>query len=111
MRHRTPSAAIANGLVYLPEERKKEGIFPLLSVTENICIATLKRFFAVYGLRWGEMLKAGREYIRQLAIRTQTPETPIKNLSGGNQQKAILARWLPSNCRVLILDEPTAAST
>ena len=107
VRHRTPSAAIANGLVYAPEERKKEGIFPLLSVTENICIATLMRFLAVYGLRRGEMEKAGREYIRQLAIRTQTPQTPIKNLSGGNQQKAILARWLLSNCRVLILDEPT----
>ena len=59
VRHRTPSAAIANGLVYAPEERKKEGIFPLLSVTENICIATLMRFLAVYGLRRGEMEKAG----------------------------------------------------
>ena len=107
VRHRTPSAAIANGLVYLPEERKKEGIFPLLSVTENICIATLMRFFSVYGLRRGEMVKAGKEYIRQLAIRTHTPQTPIRNLSGGNQQKAILARWLLSKCRVLILDEPT----
>ena len=107
VRHRTPSAAIANGLVYLPEERKKEGIFPLLSVTENICIATLRRFLAFYGLRWGEMLKAASDYIRRIAIRTQTPKTPIKNLSGGNQQKAILARWLLSKCRILILDEPT----
>jgi ribose transport system ATP-binding protein len=53
------------------------------------------------------MSKAGSDYIRRIAIRTQTPKTPIKNLSGGNQQKAILARWLLSKCRVLILDEPT----
>lgn len=106
-RHRNPADAILNGLVYLPEERKKEGIFPLLSVTENICIAAFNRFLAFYGLRRGEMLKAGAEYIRRLAIRTQTPQTPLRNLSGGNQQKTILARWLLSKCRILILDEPT----
>lgn len=87
MRHRSPAAAILNGLVYLPEERKKEGIFPLLSVTENICIATLKRFLTFYGLRHGEMLKAGAEYIRPLSIRTRTPQTPLRNLSGGKSTK------------------------
>jgi ribose transport system ATP-binding protein len=53
------------------------------------------------------MFKAASDYIRRMAIRTQTPQTPIKNLSGGNQQKTILARWLLSKCRILILDEPT----
>ncbi|HEY5952734.1 MAG TPA: sugar ABC transporter ATP-binding protein [Terrimicrobiaceae bacterium] len=107
IRHRTPADAILNGLVYLPEERKKEGIFPLLSVTENICIASLKEFLAAYGLRRGQMLKTAVEYMRRLTIRAQTPRMPLKNLSGGNQQKTILARWLLSNCRILILDEPT----
>ena len=107
VRHRRPADAIANELVYLPEERKREGIFPLLSVTENICIASLARFLSFFGLRWGEMTKTGAEYIRRIAIRTDTPQTPIMNLSGGNQQKVILARWLLSKCRILILDEPT----
>jgi ribose transport system ATP-binding protein len=107
VRHRTPSTAIANGLVYLPEERKREGIFPLLSVTENICISALRRLLAFCGLRRTEMLKRGSDYIRRMAIRTQSLQTHIRNLSGGNQQKAILARWLLSKCRILILDEPT----
>ena len=71
IRHRTPADAILNGLVYLPEERKKEGIFPLLSVTENICIASLKKFLAAYGLRRGQMLKTAVEYMRRLTIRAK----------------------------------------
>ena len=105
--HRGPADSIRNGLVYLPEERKKEGIFPLLSVRENLCIAAFDRFKQVYGLDRGQMVVSTKEYIRLIGIKTSRTETPIKNLSGGNQQKVIIARWLLKKCRTLILDEPT----
>jgi len=105
--HRGPADSIRNGLVYLPEERKKEGIFPLLSVRENLCIAAFDHFKQVYGLDRGQMVVSTKEYIRLIGIKTSRTETPIKNLSGGNQQKVIIARWLLKKCRTLILDEPT----
>jgi ribose transport system ATP-binding protein len=107
VRHRCPADAIRQGLVYLPEERKREGIFPLLTVRENICVAALSQFLTFFGLRRGEMTKIAEQSILQLGIRTSSPRSPIMNLSGGNQQKAILARWLLTKCRILILDEPT----
>jgi ribose transport system ATP-binding protein len=107
VQHRGPADAIANGLVYLPEERKKEGIFPVLSVAENICVASFRRFRRFWGLSPAQMTAEARDYIRELSIRPATPDVPIVSLSGGNQQKAILARWLMSRCRILILDEPT----
>ena len=105
--HRGPADSIRNGLVYLPEERKKEGIFPLLSVRENLCIAAFDHFKQVNGLDRGQMVVSTKEYIRLIGIKTSRTETPIKNLSGGNQQKVIIARWLLKKCRTLILDEPT----
>ena len=105
--HHGPADAIKNGLVYLPEERKKEGIFPILSVRENHCIASFERFRKIYGLDRRRMVESTKEYIRRIGIKTSQTETPIKNLSGGNQQKVIIARWLLKNCRILILDEPT----
>jgi ABC-type sugar transport system ATPase subunit/ABC-type sugar transport system substrate-binding protein len=105
--HRGPSESIRNGLVYLPEERKKEGIFPILSVRENLCIAAFERFLQLLGLNRGRMVDSTKEYIRRIGIKTSRTETPIKNLSGGNQQKVIIARWLLKKCRILILDEPT----
>ena len=105
--HHGPADAIKNGLVYLPEERKKEGIFPILSVRENHCIASFERFRKIYGLDRRRMVESTMEYIRRIGIKTSRTETPIKNLSGGNQQKVIIARWLLKNCRILILDEPT----
>jgi ABC-type sugar transport system ATPase subunit len=107
VRHRSPAEAIRNGLVYLPEERKREGIFPLLGVGENIAIASLQRFRRFWGLSRAAMLDAAGDYVRRLGIRPATVADPITSLSGGNQQKAILARWLMSACRILILDEPT----
>jgi ABC-type sugar transport system ATPase subunit/ABC-type sugar transport system substrate-binding protein len=105
--HRGPADSIRNGLVYLPEERKKEGIFPLLSVRENLCIAGFENFKRLFGLDRRGMIDSTNEYIRRIGIKTSRTETPIKNLSGGNQQKVIIARWLLKKCRILILDEPT----
>jgi ribose transport system ATP-binding protein len=104
---RHPADAIARGFVYLPEERKHDGIFPLLSITENTAIATLDRFRGLLGLNFGEMVREVEDYVRRLRIKIGRPSDPITSLSGGNQQKVILARWLLRDSRILILDEPT----
>ncbi len=104
---RSPYEAINNGIGYIPEDRKKEGLLMNLSVEENIVIASLKKIS-----RWGFV---SRKQCRQLvdplikALKIKTPNscTPVKNLSGGNQQKVIIARWLASNAKILALLEPT----
>lgn len=102
-----PLDAMKNGIAYLPEDRKVDGIVGDLSVRENIIIAlqVLKGFFRP--LSKAEANKFAEEYIKLLGIKTASADTPIKSLSGGNQQKAILARWLLTNPEYLILDEPT----
>jgi ribose transport system ATP-binding protein len=102
-----PADAIRLGLVYLPEERKRDGIFPLLSVAENIVLPTLRRSMTALGLSWRDVVARANHYISSIPIKTGSPYQRIAQLSGGNQQKAILARWLMSDCRILILDEPT----
>jgi ribose transport system ATP-binding protein len=102
-----PADAIRAGLVYLPEERKHDGIFPQLSVAENIAMPNLGAFANWTGISWLKVVGAAEEYIRSIPIKANSPHQLISNLSGGNQQKAILSRWLMSHCRILILDEPT----
>ena len=96
-----------NGIAYLPEDRKVDGIVGDLSVRENIILAlqVLKGFFRPFTR--AEANKFAEEYIKLLEIKTASADTPIKSLSGGNQQKVILARWLLANPEYLILDEPT----
>ncbi len=102
-----PIDAMKNGIAYLPEDRKKDGIIGDLSVRENIILAAqvLKGFFKPYSK--AETYKIADEYIKLLDIKTASADTPIKSLSGGNQQKAIVARWLLMHPEYLILDEPT----
>ena len=102
-----PADAIAKGFVYLPEERKAEGIFPLLSINENMGLASYGRFRSALGLRFGDAVREVADYVRKIRIKIGSAEDPITSLSGGNQQKVILARWLMRGCKVLILDEPT----
>jgi len=102
-----PPDAIVRGLVYLPEERKQEGIFPLLSIAENLTIATLDRFRGPAWMDFRGMARTVDDYVARLRIKIGSPSDPITSLSGGNQQKVILGRWLAKNSRVLILDEPT----
>lgn len=106
-RFRHPADAIVKGLVYLPEERKQEGIFPLLSIRENMNISALDRFKGLFGLRFSDMLHEVETYVDRLKIKIGRPEDAITTLSGGNQQKVIIARWLVKSSRILILDEPT----
>lgn len=102
-----PIDAMRNGIAYLPEDRKIDGIVGDLSVRENIILAmqVLRGFFKPYSK--AEANKFADEYIKLLDVKTASADTPIKSLSGGNQQKVILARWLMTHPEYLILDEPT----
>ena len=102
-----PKQAMKHGIGYLPEDRKDDGIIADLSVRENIILAlqVMKGFFRPLSLK--EQEEFADEYIRALEIKTASSDTPIKSLSGGNQQKVILARWLLTHPQYLILDEPT----
>ena len=102
-----PIEAMKNGIGYLPEDRKRDGIIADLSVRDNIILAlqVMKGFFHPFSKAEAE--KFADEYIRALEIKTASTDTPIKSLSGGNQQKVILARWLLTHPQYLILDEPT----
>jgi simple sugar transport system ATP-binding protein len=103
---RKPIDAMNKGIAYLPEDRKAEGVIEDLSVKENIILALQsKRGFKPIAKK--EMESYADQYIELLSIKTPTSETPIRSLSGGNQQKVILARWLLTNPDFMILDEPT----
>ena len=107
VRIKKPLDAMKQGIGYLPEDRKQDGIVGDLSVRENIILAlqVMKGFFKPFSRAQAE--KFADEYIKLLEIKTASADTPIKALSGGNQQKVILARWLLTNPKYLILDEPT----
>ena len=102
-----PIDAMKLGMAYLPEDRKKEGIIADLSVRENIIIALQAKRGMFKPLSRKEMEEAADKYIEMLQVKTASRETPIKSLSGGNQQKVIIGRWLLTNPEYLILDEPT----
>ena len=102
-----PIDAMMQGIAYLPEDRKRDGIIGDLSVRENIILALQVKtgFFKPFSR--AKQVKFAEEYIKKLNIKTASVNTPIKSLSGGNQQKVILGRWLLTNPKYLILDEPT----
>jgi simple sugar transport system ATP-binding protein len=102
-----PRDAIAQGFGFCPEDRKTEGIVGELSVRENIILALQARRGWLKPLSRREMREIADRFVARLDIRTSDVEKPIQFLSGGNQQKALLARWLAMDPKVLILDEPT----
>lgn len=104
---KAPIDAMKLGMAYLPEDRKKDGIIADLSVRENIIIALQAKRGMFHPLSKKEMEEAADKYIDMLQIKTASRETPIKSLSGGNQQKVIIGRWLLTDPDYLILDEPT----
>jgi monosaccharide-transporting ATPase len=103
----SPEAAIAHGFGFCPEERKSDGIIGDFSVTENIALALQARQGWARPLSSRQTADLADRFIQSLDIRPPDPNRPIKFLSGGNQQKAILARWLATEPRLLIVDEPT----
>lgn len=107
VRLQSPREAIAAGLAFCSEDRKHEGILPNLSVRENLIVALQARQGAARPLSRAEQDNLCDHYIRALHIKTASAETPVKNLSGGNQQKVLLARWLATRPALIILDEPT----
>jgi len=107
VRIRSPRDAVRAGIGYTPEDRKTEGIVPALSVRDNIVLAALPHFTRFGILSTRRQRAIADELIKRLDIRTPSPSTPLRNLSGGNQQKVILARWLCRRPRLLLMDEPT----
>lgn len=103
-----PKDAINNGIAYLSEDRKKEGLILPLSVKQNMTLASLDKFEKkIFRISKADEKNVVDEYIKKLAIKTPTQDQLIKNLSGGNQQKVIIAKWLIQSPKVLIIDEPT----
>jgi len=102
-----PRAAMRNRFGFCPEDRKTQGILPDLTVRENIALAFQSSVGWTRTLSRSRQQQLAEKYIAALGIATRDADTPVKNLSGGNQQKVILARWLASDPRFLILDEPT----
>jgi ribose transport system ATP-binding protein len=103
----SPEDAVLNGIGYVPKDRKDEGIIPGMSVGDNIILSTLKQISTNGFL----VTKKKREIIENVMdmidLRPRNPEIPVSSLSGGNQQKVVMARWISKKSQVLVLDEPT----
>ena len=103
----SPTKAVRAGLAFCPENRRLDGIVPNMSVKNNIVLACMKQISRLGFVISRKRLALVNRYIEELRIKTPTPEQRIRNLSGGNQQKALLARWMATNPKLIILDEPT----
>ena len=103
----SPQEAIAHGIAYVPEDRRRHGVILEMPIAHNMTMAIHRRLFPGSWLRFGVERSLVQEFIRDLAVKAYGPEAPGGSLSGGNQQKISLARWLATNPKLLILDEPT----
>jgi ABC-type sugar transport system ATPase subunit len=104
---RRPNQSVARGLSLLTEDRKRTGLCLNLPLATNITLANVRAIVRGGRLRRRNEFNATTEFIRKLSIRPPSPAKPVGRLSGGNQQKSLLARWLFANSRVFLLDEPT----
>jgi ribose transport system ATP-binding protein len=103
----SPADAIRAGIALLPEDRKREGLVLKLNLSDNICLATLKEVSEMGRIITSKKNGIVNKFIKDLQIRPALPERLVENFSGGNQQKAVVAKWLNAKPRVVILDEPT----
>ena len=104
---RSPADAVAKGIVYVPEDRGRQGAVTALPIFQNVTLPSLGRTSRSGFLRLVEEFKLAREYTERLDLRAASLDTPVGNLSGGNQQKVVIAKWLATQPKVIILDEPT----
>ncbi len=104
---RSPQDAVARGIGYVPEDRRRHGVILEMAIAQNMTMAIHRRIFPGTWLRFGAERELALNYIRDFRIRAFGPEAPGNSLSGGNQQKVALARWLATKPKILILDEPT----
>lgn len=103
----TPEDAVANGIGYLSEDRKAFGLAVGLSIADNTVMATLDEYVNGVVVNERKIAKVTQEYVDKLALKTPSIHQLVRNLSGGNQQKVVIAKWLVRNCDILIFDEPT----
>lgn len=104
---RSPAQAVENGIVYVPEDRGKQGAIGALPIFQNVTLPSLTRTSRNGFLKLAEEFKLAREYTERLDLRATSLDTDVGNLSGGNQQKVVIAKWLATQPKVIILDEPT----
>jgi len=104
---RRPDQAIQQGIGYVTEDRKAQGLFPVMTVAANIVMTRLAELVRALFVNWQAVNQLADEFIQRLDIRTPSAQQRVQNLSGGNQQKVVISRWLTLNPRVLMLDEPT----
>ena len=99
--------AIARGIYLVPEDRRGEGLVTGMTVRENVTLPSLNKFASMFLINRASESKVANEQIQSLKIKTPNAEARVVNLSGGNQQKVVLGKWLSMDPKVMILDEPT----
>ena len=107
---RSPADAVSQGIVYVPEDRGKQGAIADMPIFQNVTLPSLARISRKGFLKLAEEFALAREYTERLDLRAASLDTLVGNLSGGNQQKVVIAKWLATEPKVIILDEPTKGS-